>query len=74
MLCERFSFHSGQTRGMFVNAAHGANLIAATRCFRGKTEPIGGVTSTFQYTYDTAGRLTAVTENGSTVSSYCYDS
>src|SRR5207249_4166446 len=39
-----------------------------------KTETIGGVTDTFVYTYDTAGRLTDVTKNGAVVSHYTYDS
>jgi RHS repeat-associated protein len=38
-----------------------------------KTETIQGVTTTYGYTYDTAGRLTAVTHNGATVSTYGYD-
>ncbi len=39
-----------------------------------KTETIGGVTSTYGYTYDSTGRLTAVTLNGAPYSSYTYDS
>src|SRR5438552_8444942 len=39
-----------------------------------KTETIGGVTDTFVYTYDTAGRLTDVTKNGGLLSHYTYDS
>jgi YD repeat-containing protein len=38
------------------------------------TETIQGVTTTYGYTYDTAGRLTEVTHNGATVSTYSYDS
>src|SRR5207253_2094760 len=33
-----------------------------------------GVTDTFVYTYDTAGRLTDVTKNGAVVGHYTYDS
>ncbi len=39
----------------------------------GKTETIGGVTSTYVYNYDTAGRLTSVDKNSVTTSSYTYD-
>jgi YD repeat-containing protein len=38
-----------------------------------KTETIGGVTTTYTYTYDTAGRLTEVKQNGVSVSTYTYD-
>ncbi len=39
-----------------------------------KVETIGGVTDTFVYSYDTAGRLTDVTKNGAVLSHYTYDS
>jgi RHS repeat-associated protein len=39
-----------------------------------KSETIQGVTTTYGYSYDVAGRLTAVTHNGATVSTYSYDS
>ncbi|RYZ84341.1 MAG: hypothetical protein EOP06_18230, partial [Proteobacteria bacterium] len=39
----------------------------------GKSETIGGVTDSYVYTFDIAGRLTAVTKNGSAYSSYVYD-
>jgi RHS repeat-associated protein len=39
----------------------------------GKSETIQGVTSTYVYSYDTVGRLTTVTKNGSAYSSYAYD-
>jgi RHS repeat-associated protein len=39
----------------------------------GKTETIQGVSSTYLYTYDSMGRLTAVTKNGVAHSSYGYD-
>jgi len=39
-----------------------------------KLETIQGVTDTFVYTYDTAGRLTDVTKNGAVASHYTYDS
>ena len=38
-----------------------------------KVETIDGVTTTYGYTYDTAGRLTQVTQNGSTTTTYTYD-
>jgi RHS repeat-associated protein len=38
-----------------------------------KTETIGGVKSTYAYTYDQSGRLTRVNKNGVTSSSYTYD-
>jgi RHS repeat-associated protein len=38
-----------------------------------QTETLAGTTATFGYTYDLAGRLTAVTQNGVTVSTYTYD-
>ncbi|UYL08572.1 RHS repeat-associated core domain-containing protein [Bdellovibrio sp. SKB1291214] len=40
----------------------------------GKSETIGGVTTTYAYQYDKAGRLTLVTKNGATNSSFVYDS
>jgi RHS repeat-associated protein len=40
----------------------------------GKTETISGKKNTFTYSYDAAGRLTGVTENGTSISSYTYDS
>ncbi len=39
-----------------------------------KVETVSGGTDTFAYTYDTAGRLTDVTKNGTLVSHYVYDS
>jgi RHS repeat-associated protein len=38
-----------------------------------KTETIGGQESVFTYTYDAAGRLIGVAENGTSISSYTYD-
>ena len=39
----------------------------------GKTETIDGATSVFAYSYDLAGRLTQVSQNGTVVASYAYD-
>ncbi|MGH7164326.1 MAG: hypothetical protein ACREIS_02235 [Nitrospiraceae bacterium] len=39
-----------------------------------KVETIGGVTDTFDYGYDLAGRVTQVKQNGTVVASYLYDS
>jgi len=39
-----------------------------------KTETVGSVKATYAYTYDKAGRLTAVKKNGAPFSSYTYDS
>jgi RHS repeat-associated protein len=39
-----------------------------------KVETFGGTATTFGYTYDQAGRLTEVKINGTTVSTYTYDS
>ena len=38
-----------------------------------KTETVGGITDTYAYGYDSAGRLTLVGKNGSTTASYAYD-
>jgi RHS repeat-associated protein len=38
-----------------------------------RTETIGGKKNTFTYIYDTARRLTGVKQNGTTVSTYTYD-
>ena len=38
-----------------------------------KTETIGGKANTYAYNYDPAGRLISVSENGSTISTYTYD-
>ncbi|MFP4439784.1 MAG: RHS repeat-associated core domain-containing protein, partial [Chloroflexaceae bacterium] len=37
------------------------------------TETIGGVTTTFSYTYDQRGQLTTVQQDGSVVATYTYD-
>ena len=39
-----------------------------------KTETIAGVTSTYDYTYDAAGRLSEVKRDGVTTATYTYDS
>ncbi len=39
-----------------------------------KTETIGGVTDTYGYSYDLAGRLTQVTKNSTPLATYTYDS
>jgi RHS repeat-associated protein len=39
-----------------------------------KSETLGGVSTSFGYTYDTAGRLTSVSKNGTAVANYSYDS
>src|SRR5574337_579177 len=39
-----------------------------------QVETLGGVTTTFDYSYDLAGRLIQVQHNGSTTASYTYDS
>jgi len=38
-----------------------------------KAETIGGTTTTYNYIYDQAGRLTGVKQNGTTSSTYTYD-
>lgn len=38
-----------------------------------KTEDIGGQTHSYSYSYDLAGRLTKVEQDGSTIASYAYD-
>jgi RHS repeat-associated protein len=38
-----------------------------------KTETISGKKNTFTYSYDAAGRLTGVKENGTSISTYTYD-
>ena len=40
----------------------------------GKTETIGGKKNKYSYSYDPSGRLTGVQQNGTTISSYTYDS
>jgi len=62
------------------SATDGANGLFSTTYTRDKlgritglTETIGGVTDTYAYTYDTGGRLTDVTKNGSSVGAYTYD-
>ena len=39
-----------------------------------KVETVGGVTTTFNYHYDQAGRLDEVKQNGTTTAAYTYDS
>jgi RHS repeat-associated protein len=38
-----------------------------------QSETLGGVTAAYAYTFDTAGRLTTVSKNGTVVSTYTYD-
>jgi RHS repeat-associated protein len=38
-----------------------------------QSETVGGVTTAYAYTFDTAGRLTTVSKNGTVVSTYVYD-
>ncbi|MBF0635195.1 MAG: hypothetical protein HQK85_11100, partial [Nitrospinae bacterium] len=38
-----------------------------------KVETVQGVATTFDYAYDTAGRLSSVSKNGAQISSYVYD-
>jgi RHS repeat-associated protein len=38
-----------------------------------KVETVGGKKNTFTYSYDAAGRLTGVKENGASISTYTYD-
>ena len=62
----------------YTASANGAAVysVAYTRDADGrvatKTETINGTTNTYSYTYDAAGRLTAVTKNAST-DTYTYD-
>ena len=57
----------------------GGDVLAATYTrdklgrVTSKTETIGGVTDTYVYTYDLAGRLTDVEKNGSNIGHYEYD-
>ena len=39
-----------------------------------KVETVGGTTETYGYSYDTAGRLSAVTKDAAPLSTYSYDS
>jgi YD repeat-containing protein len=62
------------------SATDGVSGLFATTYTRDKlgrittlTETIGGVTDTYAYTYDTAGRLTDVTKNGASVGAYTFD-
>lgn len=62
------------------SAAYNASALYNTTYTRDKlgrittlVETIGGVTTTFDYSYDTAGRLAGVNRNGVTVESYSYD-
>ena len=61
-------------------ASQGGNAVYATTYTRDalgriatKSETLGGVTQTFAYTYDLAGRLTEVRRNGALTTSYAYD-
>jgi RHS repeat-associated protein len=66
-------------RSSYSASVNGSPLFSAqyTRDTLGrliqKTEMVQGVTNTYAYTYDLAGQLTAVVENGSTSRSYSYD-
>lgn len=62
-------------------ATVGGNSVYATTLTRDdlgriaqKVETIGGTTTTYDYRYDTAGRLYQVKHNGSVVRTYWYDS
>ena len=62
-------------------AKHGTNILLSDTFTRdadgrinGKTEIIGGTKNVYIYSYDLAGRLTGVKQNGVTTSTYTYDS
>ena len=79
------SVHTTQTYNAFgepsaFSASHNATaLYAYTLAYDvlgriiGKTETLAGVTTSYQYAYDTAGRLQAVSQDGSVIRSYGYD-
>jgi RHS repeat-associated protein len=65
---------------MDYTASISATLMLSTQFTRdklgritGKSETVAGVTTTFDYDYDLAGRLIEVKQNGVTVSTYTYD-
>ena len=73
------SYNSNGEPTNYTAASGGNNLytVAYTRDSLGritqKNETISGVTTTFAYAYDTAGRLSEVKQNGTTTATYTYD-
>ena len=78
-MSDSFTYDSfGDVSG--YSASYNSSLLYSVRYTRDagsrlvtKTETTGGTTTTYGYTYDTAGRLTAVTQNGALATSYSYD-
>ncbi|WP_413569919.1 RHS repeat domain-containing protein [Bdellovibrio sp. HCB117] len=76
---DTFSYNSfGELTG--YDAKYGTNSILAYTLNRdalgrvaSRTETVGGVTDTFEYTYDDVGRLTEVKKNSIIQSTYGYD-
>ena len=71
----------GETSGVTATSGAGANSLFTASYTRdkigritSKTETVGAAATTFAYTYDLAGRLTDVTENGVLVRAYSFDS
>ena len=55
-------------------AVYGAQFTRnASGRITAQSETLGGVTTAYDYTFDTAGRLTTVSKNGMVVSTYSYD-
>jgi RHS repeat-associated protein len=67
---ERVSYDASYNGTSVYNVQYSRDLLGRITAI---TETIGGATNTYGYTYDVAGRLAQVTENGATISSYTYD-
>jgi RHS repeat-associated protein len=76
---ETFSYNGfGELTG--INAAYNATSLLTEQYtldklgrVAQKVETIGGITTTFDYYYDSAGRLFQVEQNGTTTAIYAYD-
>jgi RHS repeat-associated protein len=79
VVTDSYSYNSfGEVTG-YSAILNGASVYAAQYTRNGlgriiaKSETVGGVTTILSYTFDKAGRLTSVTQNGKVVSTYTYD-
>jgi YD repeat-containing protein len=72
--------YNGLAESLTYNTAYNGTSLYNVQRARDKlgrimvlTETIGGVTDAYGYSYDLAGRLTQVNQNGATIASYTYD-
>ncbi len=70
-LAELTNYSASYTGTGIYNASYTHDVLGR---ITQKVETLGGITTTYGYSYDSASRLSAVTKDGSPFSSYGYDS